>query len=57
MIQPRLHARLHARLQVIHDAIPKDAVIGICNIRIEEAGDEAISQSHKCMELTPLNGS
>ena len=49
MIQPRLHAS--------HDAIPRYAIIGLCDMRTGEAVDEATSESHKCMELTPLYGS
>ena len=42
------HAVYHSPLHLLKD---------ICAYAPGEAGEEAISESHKCMELSPVNGS
>lgn len=53
MIRARLHARLHAigrlSLQVCY--------WWIRDMRVGDSGDETISESHKFMDLTPVDGS
>ena len=39
------------------DAISQICYLWVCDMRISAAGDEAISESHKCMDLTPVDGS
>ena len=53
MIQPRLHTRL----QAVHNAIPRYTIIRMYDIRIGEAGDVEISESHKCIKFISLYGS
>ena len=45
------------RLQTIHDAIPRYAIIRLYDMRIEEAGDRVICESYKYLYLIPEDSS